>query len=153
MVYNWRLRYAPYSSFLPTASNFGRETWRGEHWKAEWLCAKCLSLRGLVHPRARLEEEKAEEGARLVGFVGLRTVVLLCHVPLDKAISWGDLCVYHYLIRHDLFFTKSFLCNPPPPPHKEEKIESLSSPFHFFFLFTCPQMKKTHNSYGGREEK
>lgn len=151
MVYNWRLRYAPYSSFLPTASNFGRETWRGEHWKAEWLCAKCLSPRGLVHPRARLEEEKAEEGARLVGFVRLRTVVLLCLVPLDKAISWGDLCVYHYLIRHDFFSQRVFCAKKTL--HKEEKIESLSSPFHFFFLFTRPQMKKTHNSYRGREEK
>lgn len=131
MVYDWRLRYAPYSSSLPTAHNFGRQTWRGEHWKAERLCVKCLSLRGLVHPRACLEEEEeAKEGTRLVGLVGLRTVVLLCLVPLDKVISWGHLCVCHYLIRQMTFFHKVF-CEKNPL-HKEEKIQSLS-----LRLFTC----------------
>lgn len=59
---------------------------------------KCLSLRGLEHPRAHSEEE-VKQSTRPVGLAGLRVVVLLCLVPLSKAISRGDICVQHYLIR------------------------------------------------------
>lgn len=98
----------------------------------------------------------------MVALVGWRVAGLLCLVHLDKAISWGDLCVYHYLIGQKTFFAKSFLwknkTKPTPLPttknkHKEEKIQPLSSPFHLFFPFTCPHMKKTPNYHEGREGK
>lgn len=151
MVYNWRLRYAPYSSFLPTEHNFGRQTWRREHWKAEWLCVKRLSLRGLVHPRARLEEEEAKEGPRLVELAGMRTVVLLCLIPLERAISWGDLCVYHYIIRQMTFFHKEFSVQKKKYYRKRKKY-SLSLPFSLLFSSLALKWRKS-TILMGREKK
>lgn len=152
MVYNWRLRYAPYSSFLPTEHNFGRQTWGREHWKAEWLCVKCLPLRGLVHPRARLEEEEeAKEGPRLVELVGLRTIVLLCLIPLERAISWGDRCVYHYIIRQMTFFHKEFSVQKKNTTERGKNTVSLF-PFHFFSLHLPSNEENPQFSWGERRK-